>query len=70
METTLEKVGKCEEMDLPLTDSFADFHSARDAEKNEGAPLRGNQSVSNAVSMAGRVQSVRWGETCRFVKPY
>jgi len=54
METTLEKVGKCEEMDMPLTDSFADFHNARDAEKNE--------SVSNAVFLAGRVQSVRWEE--------
>jgi len=69
METNLEKVRTYEETDLPLTDSFAGFHSARDAEKKE--------SVSNAVSLAGRVlreesqgQSVRWEETCRFAKPY
>jgi len=36
--------------------SFASFRNAPDAERNEG--------VSNAVSPAGRVQSVRWEETC------
>ena len=52
METTLEKVGRCEEMVLPLTDSFAGFHSARDAEKNG--------SVSNAVALAGRVDNLKF----------
>ena len=56
METTQENVGKCEKMGLPITDSFAGFYSARDAERNK--------NVSKALSPAGRVQSVRWEETC------
>ena len=39
-------------MVLPLTDSFAGFHSARDAEKNG--------SVSNAVALAGRVDNLKF----------
>ena len=47
METTLEKVGKYEEMDMPLTDSFAGFHNARDAEKNESVVDNLKFEISN-----------------------